>query len=64
MTRFTKWRSKFGSMDATEAKRLKEPELENSKLKRLLAEAHFDIHALKSAFGTKTRHQALTDCAW
>jgi putative transposase len=28
-------------------------ELENGKLKRLLAEAHLDIHALQSVFGTK-----------
>ena len=48
-----KWRSKYGGMDATEAKRLRELELENGKLKRLLAEAHLDIHALKSVFGTK-----------
>ena len=38
---------------ASEAKRLRELELENGKLKRLLAEAHLDIHALKSVFGTK-----------
>ena len=50
---FYKWRSKYGGMDATEAKRLRELELENGKLKRLLAEAHLDIHALKSVFGTK-----------
>ena len=40
-------------MDASEAKRLRELELENGKLKRLLAEAHLDIHALKSVFGIK-----------
>ena len=40
-------------MDASEAKRLRELELENGKLKRLLAKAHLDIHALKSVFGTK-----------
>ena len=50
---FYKWRSRFGGMDATEAKRLRELELENGKLKRLLAEAQLDIHALKSVFGTK-----------
>jgi len=50
---FYKWRSKYGGMDASEAKRLRELELENGKLKRLLAEAHLDIHALKSVFGTK-----------
>ena len=48
-----KWRSKYGGMDATEAKRQRELELENGKLKRLLAEAHLDIHALKSVFGTR-----------
>jgi putative transposase len=38
-------------MDATETKRLQDLELENGKLKRLLAEAHLDIHTLKSVFG-------------
>ncbi len=50
---FYKWRAKFGGMEATDAKRLKELESENAKLKKLLAEAHLDIHALKSVFGVK-----------
>ena len=50
---FYKWRAKFGGMQATDAKRLRELESENSKLKRLLAEAHLDIHALKDVFGVK-----------
>jgi putative transposase len=50
---FYKWRSKFGGMDVSDAKRLKELESENAKLKKLLAEAHLDIHALKSVFGVK-----------
>ena len=50
---FYKWRSKYGGMDASEAKRLHELELENGKLKRLLAEAHRDIYALESVFGIK-----------
>jgi putative transposase len=50
---FYKRRSKNFSMGISEAKRLRELELENGKLKRLLAEAHLDIHALKSVFGTK-----------
>jgi len=33
--------------------RLYELESENAKLKRLLSEAHLDIHALKSVFGAK-----------
>ena len=40
-------------MNVSEAKRLKELESENGKLKKLLAEAYLDIHALKSVFGTK-----------
>jgi putative transposase len=50
---FYKWRAKFGGMTVSEARRLKELESENGKLKKLLAEAHLDIHALKSVFGTK-----------
>lgn len=50
---FYKWRAKFGGMQATDAKRLRDLEGENAKLKRLLAEAHLDIHALKDVFGVK-----------
>jgi putative transposase len=50
---FYKWRARYGGMNVSEAKRLKELESENGKLKKLLAEAHLDIHALKSVFGTK-----------
>jgi len=50
---FYKWRSEYGGMQATDAKRLRELEAENAKLKRLLAEAHLDIHALKDVFGVK-----------
>ena len=50
---FYKWRSTFGGMDVSDAKRLKELEGENGKQKKLLAEAHLDIHALKSVFGVK-----------
>lgn len=50
---FYKWRSKFGGMEASDARRLRELEAENAELKKLLAEAHLDIHALKSVFGVK-----------
>lgn len=50
---FYKWRAKFGGMEASEAARLRELETENAKLKKLLAEAHLDIHALKGVFGVK-----------
>ena len=42
-----KWKAKFGGMDVSEAKRLKTLEDENTKLKRLLAEAMLDNAALK-----------------
>ena len=50
---FYKRRSKYAGINASEAKRLRELELENGKLKRLLAEVHLDIHALKRVFGSK-----------
>lgn len=50
---FYKWRAKFGGMDVSDARKLRELESENAKLKKLLAEAHLDIHALKSVFGVK-----------
>lgn len=40
-------------MEASGAQRLRELEAENAKLKKLLAEAHLDMHALKSVLGVK-----------
>ena len=48
---FYGWRAKYGGMEADDAKRVKELELENGRLKRLLAEANLDIEALKVGFG-------------
>jgi putative transposase len=50
---FYKWRAKFGGMQASAAKRLRELEAENARLKKLLAEAALDNEALKVAFGVK-----------
>ena len=47
------WKAKYGGMDVPDARRLRELEGENAKLKRLLAEAHLDMHALKSVLGVK-----------
>jgi putative transposase len=44
---FYKWKSKFGGMEVSEARRLKVLEDENAKLKRLLAEAMLDNAMLK-----------------
>ena len=40
-------------MEVPDARRLRELEGENAKLERLLAEAHLDMHALKSVLGVK-----------
>jgi putative transposase len=50
---FYKWRAKYGGMEVSDAKRLRDVESENTRLKKLLAEAHLDIEALKVAFGVK-----------
>jgi putative transposase len=50
---FYAWKSKFGGMDVSDAKRLKALEEENSKLKRLLAEAMLDQTALKDLLSRK-----------
>jgi len=44
---WNRWRSQYGGMKANEAKRLRELELENARLKKLLAEAELDKSMLK-----------------
>ena len=50
---FYKWKAKFGGLDISEARRLKALESENSRLKRMLAEAMLDNAALKDLLGKK-----------
>lgn len=50
---FYNWKKKFGGMDKDEAKRLKALELENSRLKRVIADQALDITILKDALGKK-----------
>jgi len=50
---FYNWKSKFGGMDVSEAKRLKALEDENHKLKKLLAESMLDNAALKDLLSKK-----------
>lgn len=45
------WRKKFGGMESPEVKRLKALEKENTRLKKLLAEAMLDKEALQVALG-------------
>lgn len=44
---FYNWKSKYGGMEVSEVQRLRALESENSKLKRLLAEAELDKMMLK-----------------
>ncbi len=48
---FYNWRSKYGGMEISEAKRLKALEDENRKLKKLLAELMLDVATLKELLG-------------
>lgn len=50
---FYAWKSKYGGMDVSDAKRLKTVEEENAKLKRLLADAMLDNVALKDLLARK-----------
>ena len=50
---FYNWHSKYGGMDVSEAKRLKQLEEENAKLKRIVAEQALDITMLKDLVGKK-----------
>jgi putative transposase len=50
---FYAWRSKYGGMEVSEAKRLKQLEDENAKLKRIVADQALDITMLKDVLGKK-----------
>src|SRR6056297_581822 len=44
---FYTWRKKYGGMDASEARRLRELEIENTKLKRIVADQMLDMSSMK-----------------
>lgn len=48
-----RWKSKYGGMEIAEARRLRDLEQENARLKRLLAEAELDKAALKELVAGK-----------
>jgi putative transposase len=50
---FYAWKAKFGGMSISDAKRLKQLEEENAKLKKLLAEAMLDVAVLKDITSRK-----------
>lgn len=50
---FYRWKARFGGMDVSEARRLKQLEDENGKLKKLLADQMLDNAALKAVLSKK-----------
>lgn len=50
---FYKWRSKYGGMDASMLRRVKELEAENARLKKMYAESQMDQVILKEALAKK-----------
>jgi len=50
---YYKWNSKYGGMEASDIKRLREVEAENSKLKRMFADLALENRALKDLIEKK-----------
>lgn len=50
---FYKWRSRYGGMDASMLKRVKELEQENARLKKMYAESQMDQQILKESLAKK-----------
>lgn len=50
---FYNWRSKYAGLEVNEAKRPKELEFENAKLKKLLADKRLEVEAMKDVLSKK-----------
>ena len=50
---FYAWRKKYGGMEVSEARRLKQLEDENRRLKRIVADLTLDITAMKGVISKK-----------
>jgi len=50
---FNNWRKKYGGMEVSHLKRLKELEEENRKLKRMFADVSLDLQMAKDVLGKK-----------
>jgi len=61
---FYKWKSRYGGLDVSDARRLKVLEDENAKLKKLLAEAMLDNAMLKDIAAKKWRRLSLGGRPW
>lgn len=54
---YARWRAQYGGMKADEARRLKELEIENTRLKKLVADQALDMAILKEANSYLGKHQ-------
>jgi len=52
---YYQWKSKYGGLEASELKRIKELEAENAELKRMYAESSLERDALKKLLQKKLR---------
>jgi len=50
---YYKWKSKYGGLEVSEARRLRQLEDENRRLKQIVANQTLDIQALKAALSKK-----------
>jgi putative transposase len=50
---FYNWKSKYGGLEASDLKRMKEPEAENAKLKRMFADLALENRAMKDLIEKK-----------
>jgi putative transposase len=48
-----RWKAKYGGLEVSEARRLRQLEEENRRLKHIVAEQVLDIQALKGVLGKK-----------
>jgi len=61
---FYTWRKKYGGMDASEAKRLRELEIENARLKRIVADQMLDMSSMKELLAKNVWSAPRLQVAW
>ena len=59
---YYRWRKKYGGLRMDQAKRLKDLERENARLKKLLAEAELDKAILREAASPRPQQRAALNC--
>src|SRR5258708_7037920 len=60
---YYRWKAKFGGMEVSDARRLRELEDENSRLKKIVAQQGLDIDALKAGLSKKWGARRRSECA-